>query len=67
MNEKRVVIRIGKDGSVKSEVMGAKGPECEGMTAFLDKLLGKKTTQHKPSYYEEPDKLVNGIPSGYCG
>jgi len=67
MQERKVVITLGKDGSVKVDAQGFKGGSCEEATAFLDKLFGKKKTSYKPSYYEDGNTIVNGLPSGWCG
>lgn len=67
MNDKKVEITLGKDGSVRIEAFGFKGGTCEEATAFLDKLWGKKKTEYKPSYYEDPGNIVDGLPSGWCG
>ena len=69
---KRVEIILGKDGSIRSEVFGAKGPGCKELTSFLDSFLGNPVeTILKDSYneieVEETDKLVDGLPSGWCG
>lgn len=70
--QKKVVITLGKDGSVKAEAFGFKGSSCEAATEFLDNVFdGKNTTVVKDSYYEAEDKEgvlnVDGLPSGYCG
>lgn len=68
MDEKKVEITLGKDGSVRVEAFGYKGGSCEEATAFLEKLFGKSKKKYKPSYYEEDgNTIVNGLPSGYCG
>lgn len=70
---KRLEITFGKDGSVKSEVKGVKGPQCLEMTAFLNKVFGDDgDVQLKTSYHEtveetETDHVVDGLPSGHCG
>ena len=72
MNDKKVVVILGKDGSVKSEAFGFKGPACQRKTAFLKKVFGKGDETLKPSYYEEAEELdkdlqIDGLPSGWCG
>lgn len=66
---KQVRITLGKDGSIKTEVRGAKGPECEKMTAFVDELFGQAETRRlKESYHEkESTTICDGLPSGWCG
>ena len=71
---KRVEIIFGKDGSVRREVFGVKGPACLELTSFLDNFLGKPVeTKLKDSYdeveveVEESETIVNGLPSGWCG
>lgn len=69
---KKVVITLGKDGSVKAEAFGFKGSSCEEASAFLDDIFPKsKELVLKPSYYEEEEKETliekNGLPSGWCG
>ena len=64
---KKVEIIFGNDGSVKVEAFGFQGASCEEATEFLDELFGKSKRKHKDSYYEESEKIVDGLPSGYCG
>jgi hypothetical protein len=67
MDGKKVVIILGKDGSVRADASGFKGGSCEKATEFLDKMFGSKgKREFKSSYYEE-DVVVDGLPSGYCG
>ena len=72
MDDKKVVIILGKDGSVKSEAFGFKGAACQDKTSFLKKIFGKSDEILKPSYYEEDEELekdvqIDGLPSGWCG
>ena len=72
MSEKKVVFILGKDGSVKSEAFGMKGPECIKKMKFSHKVFGKPSTTLKPSYYEEAEEVekdlkIDGLPSGWCG
>lgn len=64
---KKVEIIVGKDGSVRVEAFGFKGASCEEATRFLDEVFGEKKMEKKASYFEEPDNLVDGLPSGFCG
>lgn len=66
---KRIVVTLGKDGSVKGEVFGVKGKGCLDDVEFLNKLYGAATeVDEKPSMFEEvADKLTGGLPSGWCG
>jgi len=64
---KKVEIIFGKDGSVKVEAFGFKGNSCEEATKFLDDLFGKGKRKHKDSFYEQAEKITDGLPSGYCG
>jgi hypothetical protein len=72
MEEKRVVITVGKDGSVRVEAFGFVGGECVDATQFLDKLFGEpKKRKLKDSFYKEKNKstdfMIDGLPSGHCG
>ena len=68
MEQKKVEIILGKDGSVKIEAFGFKGGTCEEATKFIDQLFGaKKSKKYKSSYYEQQEQVVNGLPSGWCG
>jgi len=69
MDEKKVEIIFGKDGSVKTEVFGAVGEGCISMTSFLDDLFGKpKERVYKDEYHQtEKNNLADGLPSGHCG
>ncbi len=66
---KRIVITLGKDGSVKGEVFGVKGKQCLSDVEFLNELYGTATeVEEKASMFEEVnDKLTGGLPSGWCG
>jgi hypothetical protein len=66
---KKVKIILGKNGSVRVEAEGFKGGSCEKATAFIDELFEKKKRVYKDSYYEEEDgdKVLDGLPSGWCG
>ena len=69
---KRVEVTFGKDGSVRTEVFGVKGPGCKDLTSFLDNFFGVPAdTKLKDSYneieIEEINKIVDGLPSGHCG
>jgi hypothetical protein len=72
MPDKKLVFILGKDGSIKSEAFGFKGPECIKKMEFSHKVFGKpKATELKPSYYEEEvldqNLDIDGLPSGWCG
>lgn len=72
MSEKKVVITLGKDGSVKAEAFGFKGSSCTDATQFLNEVFPSGSSMEtKASYYEEEvkDDLldINGLPSGHCG
>jgi len=72
MSDKKVVVILGKDGSVKTEAFGFKGSACQDKTAFLKKVFGEGKETLKPSYYEEAEELdkdvqIDGLPSGWCG
>ena len=72
MSDKKVVVILGKDGSVKTEAFGFKGSSCQDKTAFLKKVFGEGKETLKPSYYEESEELgkdlqIDGLPSGWCG
>ena len=67
----KVVITLGKDGSIKKEVFGAHGPVCKEKAKFLDELYGEPVeTELKPEYYEgetESETICDQLPNGYCG
>ena len=70
MVEKKVVVTLGKDGSVKVEASGFKGNSCTEATIFLDKIFPKNVKmKKKDSFWEEEvcENLVDGLPSGHCG
>ena len=64
---KKVEIIFGNDGSVIVEAFGFKSTSCEEATEFLDRIFGKSKRKHKDSYYEEPEKIADALPNGYCG
>ena len=65
---KKVIVKLGKDGSVKVEAEGFVGSSCEDATKFIDDIFGKPTDKKlKPEYYQEEQTICNGLPSGYCG
>ncbi len=63
----RLEITLGKDGSIKADVIGEEGDACTEVIKFLDDLYGEAVeTQLKPEYYSKvlnKDKLT----SGFCG
>lgn len=68
--EKKVLIRIKKDGSVIAEASGFKGTECLKATEFITRTLGIPTKTIKKSSFdevEEKTKISDGLPSGWCG
>lgn len=69
MEEKKVEITLGADGSVKVDAFGFKGSSCKEATAFLDDLFGSpKSVELKDSFFETDEITVaDGLPSGYCG
>ena len=69
---KRLKITFGKNGSVKSEVTGVKGPACKEISSFLDVVFGEPdNVELKDSYNEieetETTFIVDDLPSGHCG
>ena len=64
---KKIEIIFKDDGSVVVEAFGFKGSSCEEATAFLDRIFGERKREYKSSYYENTEKIAEGIPSGYCG
>ena len=65
---KRLEITLGKDGSVKTEAKGFKGPECLKAAELLNELYGApETTEEKDSMHEVSETLSTGVPSGWCG
>jgi len=66
----QVKITLGKDGSIKAEGIDFKGSNCMEATKILDQLFGKAVkTELKDEYYQEEDgiKVIEGLPSGWCG
>lgn len=52
MSQAEFQIRIAPDGGVEIEVMGAQGPVCTELTAFLEEALGSvKERRFKSEYY----------------
>lgn len=65
---KKVVIKLGKDGSINVEAQGFKGSSCEDATKFLDQIFDEPTSRKpKSSYYEDEVTVSDGLPSGWCG
>jgi hypothetical protein len=70
---KKIVITLGRNGSVKAEAVGFVGPACQDATKFLDGIFkGKKEDLLKPEYYEENKSTsfeIDGLPGGgrFCG
>ena len=70
--KKRVEVILGKDGLVKTQAFGFKGPMCLEKTQFIRNALGVENTDDntvlKASFHEqEIDVVINGLPSGHCG
>jgi hypothetical protein len=58
MNEEKIKVTISKDGSMKVEAEGFKGPACSVEVGKL--ILGTKTSdKKKPAYYEEAENKVS--------
>jgi len=51
----QVIITIGKDGKVRTEVNGVKGAACKNVTAKLRKLGQVERDDNTPEYYEEAE------------
>ena len=50
-----IIIDIEKDGSMKVDVRGVTGPDCEGLTKALEEAVGEVTSrQRKREYHERP-------------
>jgi len=59
MSQHKIKFAIKPDGTVKYEVIGTKGTDCVGETAWIDDKLGGKglTREFKPEYYEESPEV----------
>ena len=68
---KTVTITLDRDGSMKVEAHGMKGPSCKEKTDWINQRYGNpESEEFKSSYYEEETestKVVQGLPSGHCG
>lgn len=53
-------IRIKKGGDIAYEVMGIKGPDCQKVTDFIDKL-GEVTANRQTQEYHECEPVVRTI------
>lgn len=51
MQTAQVIVTIGPDGTLKTEVKGVQGQSCQALTQPLEQL-GATTTIHKPEFYE---------------
>ena len=66
--QKRVEVIFNRDGSVTVDAKNFQGQACEKATEFLEKIFGSGERKYKDSYYQEEEvKLVDGLPSGFCG
>lgn len=53
MAQEKVTVTFKKDGTVKIEGHGFKGPACDKAMEPFEKAVGKKKKEtHKPEYYE---------------
>ena len=54
MDEKKIVIQIGEDGSLNAETFGMYGAECIDEIDKLMKDIARAGTHHKkPEFYEQ--------------
>ncbi len=61
MTEKKVIVRISKNGEIKMEAQGFTGSACLETTAKYLSGLGKVTEQKKkPEYYETVNQITAG-------
>ena len=52
MAQKRLVIDIDPDGTIRIDAQGFSGPSCEDATRAIEQALGQVTAvMHKPEYY----------------
>lgn len=55
----KIEYRIGKDGSVKEQVMGATGSSCTSTTASIEESLGVIEAQELLPEYYDGDEVLN--------
>lgn len=56
MAKKTIEVVIGPDGSLRIEVLGFHGADCEQATAFLERALGRVAGRSKkPEYYHREE------------
>ncbi|QDZ41275.1 DUF2997 domain-containing protein [Euhalothece natronophila Z-M001] len=56
----RVEYRIGKDGKITEQVIGASGESCKETTSDIESALGEVESQELlPEYYEGEENLAN--------
>lgn len=55
-------IAISPDGSVRIEVKGTKGPECEQYISLFQEIIqGDLDVERTSAYYEQPNEVDNKI------
>ena len=62
MSQAEFNIQIAPDGKVSIEVVGAQGPTCTELSAFLEQALGKvEKRDFKPEYYSAQTQNYGNI------
>lgn len=57
-----IIVKIGKDGKIKIDVLGATDASCADLTRALEVGLGDvESVQRKPEYYVELDGIKQEI------
>ena len=59
MEDHVIDIEIGKDGTVRAKIMGAKGKGCLAYAELLEKIVGTLHERELTSEYYEPETPVH--------
>lgn len=58
MGDRKVIVKVSRDGVVHVEVDGVKGPGCEKLSRPMEQALGIRADSKKKPEYAEPERMA---------